>query len=282
MNAPDADQAGRPHPRRTVPAALDAARARAGSSARRRRRRARSDIASRSRATAPVAGLVEAVAARRLLPPADRRQQRAVADEVGIAADRRGEVAVVRQTEPGVAEALRVVARLLQRAQDENVRPVRPCPVRRTCWSTSSEACATSSAACEGDIAARAPAASRTPSDAELLEQALDAPRLGALVDAVQRRRLALGEQLRDGLVGGDHQVLDQAVRLGLHAARRARHRAAIVECELRLHGLDRQRAAAAAPRLLERRRCRARGGQRLGPGLRAGSEPAKMRSTRS
>src|SRR6185312_10255978 len=68
---------------------------------------------------APVAGARQAGRSRGLLPAADGAQQRAVADEVGVAADRRGEVAVVREPEPGVAEVRRVVARLLERAQHE-------------------------------------------------------------------------------------------------------------------------------------------------------------------
>ncbi len=40
-------------------------------------------------------------------------------DEVGVAADRRGEVAVGAGGQSRVAEVLRVVARLLERAEDE-------------------------------------------------------------------------------------------------------------------------------------------------------------------
>ena len=40
-------------------------------------------------------------------------------DEIGVAPDRRGEMAVGGAREPGVAEVVRVVARLLERAQDE-------------------------------------------------------------------------------------------------------------------------------------------------------------------
>src|SRR5215210_914193 len=50
---------------------------------------------------------------------AELPQQRAVHDEVGISADRRREVTVRDARETRVAEVLRVVARLLQRAQDE-------------------------------------------------------------------------------------------------------------------------------------------------------------------
>src|SRR5207244_11454515 len=53
---------------------------------------------------------------RRVVGGAELAQERAVADEVRVAADRRGEVAVCGAREPRVAEVARVVARLLQRA----------------------------------------------------------------------------------------------------------------------------------------------------------------------
>ena len=49
----------------------------------------------------------------------DRRQQPAVADQVRVAPDRRGEVAVARRRQPGVAEVARVVVGLLERAQHQ-------------------------------------------------------------------------------------------------------------------------------------------------------------------
>src|SRR5829696_3749693 len=60
-----------------------------------------------------------ATAARSLLSPTDRRQQRAVTHEVGVAPDRRGEMAVVRRPQPGVPEVVGAVARLLERPQDQ-------------------------------------------------------------------------------------------------------------------------------------------------------------------
>src|SRR5204863_8539518 len=50
---------------------------------------------------------------------AELAEQRAVAHEVGVAPDRRREVAIGATREARVAEVLRVVARLLQRPQDE-------------------------------------------------------------------------------------------------------------------------------------------------------------------
>ena len=85
-------------------------------------------------------------------------------------------------------------------------------------------------------------------------------------------------EQRRDRLVGGDHQVLDQAVRLGLlDSAARAVDVAVAVEVELRLGRLDGERAAASRARL-QRGGRRARGRQRLAPTAPAAcSAPAKI-----
>ena len=66
-----------------------------------------------------VLGELGEVLRQRVVAQAELAQQRAVDDEVRVAADRRGEVAVRGAREPGVAEVPRVVARLLQRAQDE-------------------------------------------------------------------------------------------------------------------------------------------------------------------
>ena len=82
--------------------------------------------ASRSRAIAsrsvcehcePISSVPGPAAAAR--PAPEGRQQRAVDDEVGIAPDRRGEVAVARAREPGVAEVRGRVVGLLERAQHE-------------------------------------------------------------------------------------------------------------------------------------------------------------------
>ena len=56
---------------------------------------------------------------RRIVRQPELAEQRAVHDEIGIAADRRGEVRVRRAREAGVPEVPRVVARLLERPQDE-------------------------------------------------------------------------------------------------------------------------------------------------------------------
>ena len=58
-------------------------------------------------------------------------EQRAVDDEVRVAADRRGEVAVRGAGEAGVAEVPRVVASLLERAQHERAERLLPAPRAR-------------------------------------------------------------------------------------------------------------------------------------------------------
>src|SRR3954452_19403371 len=68
---------------------------------------------------APVGELLEARGLVRVLAAADRREQRAVADQVRVAADRRCEVAVARRAQAGVALVYGVIASLLERAQHE-------------------------------------------------------------------------------------------------------------------------------------------------------------------
>src|SRR4051812_49347883 len=71
----------------------------------------------------PLGRLVEHVGAGRVVAAGDGAEQRAVADEVGVAPDRRGEVAVGRRVQARVALVLRRVARLLERAQDQRRQP---------------------------------------------------------------------------------------------------------------------------------------------------------------
>ena len=69
-------------------------------------------------------------------------------------------------------------------------------------------------------------------------------------MDPVEARHAALREQAGHGLVGRDHQVLDQAMRLGLNASADLGHVAVLVEGKLGLLGVDDQRAALLAPAL--------------------------------
>ena len=122
-------------------------------------------------------------------PDAELAQQRAVDDEVGVAADRRGEVAVRGAREARVAEVPRVVARLLERAQHERrERLAARGPTARRTRSTRCEISPASCAAACGvsDVGHRR---RRHAEVGELREQQRDRLRVGPLVHAVERLR---------------------------------------------------------------------------------------------
>ena len=114
----------------------------------------------------------------------------------------------------------------------------------------------------------------------KLLDQPLDSVWIRLFVNAVERRDAATLEQLGDALVGEDHQVLDQAVGLGLRDRVGSDH-LAILEAELGLEALHLERGARAAAG--ERRRGipgEARADDAIDSGGRA--RPAKISSSPS
>ena len=142
-----------------------------------------------------------------------------MADEIGVAADRRREVAVRRAGEPGVPEIRGVVAGLLQRPEDE----------RRECGCPAAGAAHVVHHAL-GDLPGQRRGlrgrhalrfGRRRRRHAEIGEhrdQPRDRLRLGRVVDAVERLAAAAAQQPGDGLVGEDHELLDEhvGVRLAL------------------------------------------------------------------
>ena len=92
--------------------------------------------------------------ARARLPLAGRRgrQQRAVADEVRVAPDGRGEVAVAAGVQPRVAEVLRRVVGLLERAQQQRAEGRGAVAGARDVALDRREISPISSAACEEDM----------------------------------------------------------------------------------------------------------------------------------
>src|SRR5207302_6256398 len=78
----------------------------------------------------------------------------------------------------------------------------------------------------------------------ELVDEPRDAIWIGAFVDAVQTWHPSALKQRRDRLVGGDHQVLDQAVGLRLYARGDRADVALVVERELVLGRFDHERAS--------------------------------------
>ena len=105
----------------------------------------------------------------------------------------------------------------------------------------------------------------------ELLDQPADALGIGLFVDPVEGRDAATLEQLGDPLVGEDHQVLDQAMGLGLLHGLGTDH-LTVLETELGLEALYLERGA--RPAAGERRRGLARERQRLGDRI-GGPPPA-------
>ena len=213
----------RPRPRTTCPSPPRTARDRAGSTRTPCRRRARSDRLPLALRAAP-AGLADRSAVRLGLAGADRRQQRAVGDEVRIAPDRRGEVSVRRAAEAGVAEVSLGVVRLLQRAQHEGcIRiPAMPSPAASR---ATRRLASPASAPRLAETGARAAAAWARPSAVSCATRRSIRCRVGLLMHPVERRHLASLAELGHPLVGQDHQVLDQAVGLGLVDGVGADHR---------------------------------------------------------
>ena len=101
----------------------------------------------------------------------------------------------------------------------------------------------------------------------ELGDQSFHPRRVGVAVDAVDRRHATALEQLRDLLVGENHQPLDQAVGLGLRHGAGTDDFTGTIEAELGLGALDREPAPIVA--LPAEARCRVAGQrQRLGDPL--------------
>ena len=199
-------------------------------------------------------------------------------DEVRVAADRRGEVAVGVAAEAGVADVRSLYWACFRERSTSDVYASRPCPRR---------------AASRGDQAAglgrdlgrllrrrvrRAAAASGARAPCSCSTSRSTRSRVGLRVDPVDRRHPLALEQLRDLFVGEDHQALDQPVGLGLRHGAGADDVALRVEGELGLGGLDVEAGRPAA--LAERRRRRARDLERLGDLLRGRSRPAKIASS--
>ena len=237
-------------------------------------------IAARSGLLRPLARLVERVArgARRRR----RRARRAArgGNQVGVAPDRRGEVAVALALEPGVAEVARRVVGLLERPQHQRGERGRALALaapdlRATIWLTSP----TSSPACWGDICSGTGGVG-TSSVASLSTSARHRRGLGPLVHAVERRRAAVGQVSRHLLVGQHHQLLDQlgATRSApLASTPTTPPRSSNSKLRLGLR-LDRQRAAprrAAPPARRPRRGPRSAARPRAPRPSRAGSKTA-------
>src|SRR6266511_3960618 len=205
------------------------------------------DLRRLSLAAGRVLGQFVELHGRRLVGEAELAQQRSVDDQIRVAPDRRREMAIGAAGEPRVAEILGVVAGLLERAEHERGEGL-AAPARAECVVHNALA------RLRGDRCGRRRSEEiggrrrRDLEIRELLEQQLDRLRIRALVDAIQRLAAPRREQPGNGLVRGDHQLLDEAVRGGLGFLPRARDSAVAVEVERDLGALDPERAACEPP----------------------------------
>ena len=151
-----------------------------------------------------LAGLGEAdllVVGQPVLPPAVGTDQRAVHDEVGVAPDRRGEMAVARQVQAEVAEVLRRVVGLGHRAQHAHVDHLGVLgagdAVEQAVEVGGLEHLALGEGQADGS---------------DDLAQRLELLGVRLLVDAVEQVDALRFQRLGGGDVGEDHEVLDDPV----------------------------------------------------------------------
>ncbi|MCY1228262.1 hypothetical protein D9M72_405640 [compost metagenome] len=166
------------------------------------------------------------------------RLDRAVHQQVGVAADRAGEVRVglVRQAE--VADIVRAVHRLLHRAQQHGLQHRRVGTGLDLVHHLGVVRCLRLVAA-----------AQRQAGGAQEVAQVLQLLFAGARVDAVQRRVLEAFEEVGRAYVGGQHALLDQPVRVVARARQDLLDLALRVADDIGLGGVEVDRAAL-APRL--------------------------------
>ena len=204
---------------------------------------------------APRAELAHVLGARRVLAAAERGEQRAVADDVGVAADGRGEVAVGGGVQAGVAEVLRRVVGLLERAQHERAeRLIRPWPLRRDVLIDQPRDLAEQLGGLRGGqrLGQRRRGHLQR---GELVDEALDAGGLGALVHAVQAGHAALASSRATASLAAIMRCSIRRWDSVCAPARIAMNVAVRRRSELGLLGVEHERAAALALCAAARRR---------------------------
>ena len=242
--------------------------ARAGSSGRCRRHRARSTSPrARAPSTTGRPSATHDTVGRRPVA-GHRRQQRAVADQVGVAPDRRGEVAVAGQLQAGVPAVALVVVGLLERAQDQAGQgaPAPPALATRSRLRSAARPHRSARPPAAGRCAPWAPAASAPParpvgrSAAPPRSRRAARARGTARARAVRSRNWAtcsLAAIIRCSIIRCDSVC---------STARIDDHVAAVVELELGLGRVDLERAPATPRRSAERGRGRPRARPAPGP----------------
>ena len=167
-----------------------------------------------------------------------------VHDQVRIATDRRGEVAVVRRRERVVAAALRGVERLALRAEQQVAQEPLLGPAGDRVQDLLERR-----GRDLGQIAL------------ELVAEALEdfpqidqAVRIGTVVDAIDRRLLGEEQMLRDGLVGRQHELLDELVGDVARLRDDADDQPLVVQHDVRVRQVEVDRSAGLAAGAQQRR----------------------------
>ena len=145
--------------------------------------------------------------------------------DVGIAADRRGEVHVGRRRERGVAAVDRVVARELERAQEQRAEGLARRRAARAARLEQLRLARHRARGC-GAVARSGSGATGRPSAVSRVGELQQRLVLRMLVHAVERRAPGAGEQAADGLVREQHELLDERVRARLLVPARIQTRA--------------------------------------------------------
>ena len=174
-----------------------------------------------------------------VLAPAMRRDQRAVHDKVGVAADRRGEMRVVAQGEAEMAEILRAVIGLRHGAERGEVDELALVASRGLVQQAVEMRGLEHLALGEGE----ARGVGSVAQGFELVLRRL-------LVNAEEQGRLLLDQLLRRRDVGEDHELLDQPVRVEPFGEVDAFHDAILAEADAPFGQVEVERLAALARRL--------------------------------
>ena len=190
---------------------------------------------------------------------AQRRYQSAVHDQVGVAADGRGEVGVPGQVQPEVADVLGGVDRLHLGPQDHLVDDLGVGRVAGLLQQL-----------VEAVGARRLALRPRDAQRLQEVDQRLHLLRARGVVDAVDQRRLLRLQGLGGRDVRLDHHLLDQLVGLQRRARQDRVDTAHLVDVDAALQALDGQRRAGVAAFLQHRVGRPQRGDNGLGdrPGL--------------
>ncbi|EXI77174.1 MAG: hypothetical protein AW12_03136 [Candidatus Accumulibacter sp. BA-94] len=173
--------------------------------------------------------------ARRVRPAGERCLDRAVHQQIGVAADRRGEMGVMLIGEAEMADVVRAVDRLAQRAQHHRLQQL--------------DVGTTLDARQQFGVVTRRRLVTAAEREAELAEELAQRIQLlgrRSFVNPVQAGLLPHLQEVRGADVGGEHALLDQPMGVVAEDRDDVLDLALVVEQHHRLDGLEVDRAALA------------------------------------